>query len=463
MFEKIKSFFKKNNRGVSLLYVIIFGFLVTTTIILSVSSYAAYENRSSNIIYNKDEAFHIAEAGINYYKWHLAHNSGDYTDGSEEAESYLHEFKDKNGSVIGYFSLEIDTPLAGSSVVTVRSTGYTIEEPDRKRTIQVRLGFPSLTENTFLANDSMNFSFTTEVSGVIHSNGGIRFDGTTDSWVKSAKATYKYENQTHNGVWGGGGPKSFWLFPVPAVDFFGVTSDLSDIRDSADNGGIHLYSSGQEGWRIVFKGNNFDLYKVKTIDCYNGEGTWRRRWGGWYWDGDVYCYDLGNTEYVDSYDIPENGAIFIEDNVWVEGTVDGRVSVGVGRFPVQEPYKNIIISGNLIYNEKASDDTIGLLAQGNILVPYEVPEDMEINGALLSQFSAIYRPYYDEDVKNSLTIFGSQISYESGGWKYVNGWGNVISGFEDTNHIYDGNLKFYPPPGFPVGVNYELLSWEEIL
>jgi len=59
-------------------------------------------------------------------------------------------------------------------------------------------------------------------------------------------------------------------------------------------------------------------------------------------------------------------------------------------------------------------------------------------------------------------VFGSQISYLSGGWKYNNGWGNVISGFVNTNHTYDGNLKYFPPPGFPVGSVYELISWEEV-
>jgi len=85
----------------------------------------------------------------------------------------------------------------------------------------------------------------------------------------------------------------------------------------------------------------------------------------------------------------------------------------------------------------------------------------------LSQYGSIYTPNYDPDenpngLKSSLTVFGSQISYAGGGFKYVNGWGNVTAGFEDTYYIYDGNLKYYPPPGFPVESTYELISWEEI-
>jgi len=457
--------FKKlrwDRRGSLILYVLIFGSVTTMIIISGVASYALFENKASNRKHERDLAFHIAEAGVNYYKWHLAHNPTDYTDGTGEPGPYVHEYLDKDSNVIGQFSLEIDEPLAGSSVVLVRSTGSTVVEPDATRTIQVRLGFPALTDYTFLSNANMNFSFTTEVHGVVHSNGGIRFDGLTDSWVKSAKDRYRYGSQWHDGVWGGGGPKSFWVYPVPAIDFYSVTSDLADIRDAADEAGIHLTSSGQEGWHIVFDNTSFDLYRVTSRDCYYGEGRWRRRWGGWYWQGNTYCYDIGNETFVQNYAIPDNGAVFIEDNVWVEGVVDGRVSIGVGSFPVQEPYDEIFISDDLTYAVKASDDVIGLLSQGDIIVPYEVPDVMEIDAALLSQFNSIYRPYYYDDIKDTLTVFGSQISYEGGGWKYVSGWGHVVSGFVNTNHIYDGNLRYYPPPGFPVGTTYELISWEEL-
>ncbi|MEK7623842.1 MAG: hypothetical protein AAB408_04225, partial [Patescibacteria group bacterium] len=175
-----------------------------------------------------------------------------------------------------------------------------------------------------------------------------------------------------------------------------------------------------------------------------------------------FCYDILNSTFVANHPIPENGAIFAEDNVWVEGTVNGRVTVGAGRFPVlPSTYRDIIISGNLMYAETASDDVIGLNAQRDIVVPRDVPDDMTIHAAALAQFGRIYHPPYG-GLKSSLTFFGSQIGYNSGGWKYVTGRGVVVSGFINTNHIYDGNLRYYPPPGFPVGNVYDVLSWEEV-
>ena len=46
---------------------------------------SAARNQSSQV------AINIAEAGINYYLWHMSHNSGDYKDGTTAAPvSYTH-------------------------------------------------------------------------------------------------------------------------------------------------------------------------------------------------------------------------------------------------------------------------------------------------------------------------------------------------------------------------------------
>lgn len=449
-------------RGGLLIYIMIFGSVAFTMIVGGVSSYAIFEHQASLRKHSRDAAFHIAEAGIEYYRWHLAHAPTDYQDGTGQPGPYQHEHTDKDGNILGYFSLDITPPDPGSTVVIIESTGWTVERPQTTRTIKVRVGFPSLADYTFLSNANMNFSFTTEVHGTVHSNGGIRFDGTTDSWVQSAKDRYQYQNQTHNGVWGGGGPRSFWQYPVPAIDFNAVSGDLAQVRTDAQSDGILLSSSGAQGWHMVFNGTTFDLYRVTSRDCYYGEGRWRRSRRRWYWDGNIYCYDIRSESFDSTRTIPANGAIFVEDDVWIEGIVDGRVTIGVGEFPVQEPYHEAYITGNLTYQQQASDDVLGVLAQGEVLVPYEVPDIMEINGAFLSQFRTVHRPFYYNNEKDTLTIVGSQISFEGGGWKYVNGWGNVISGFVNTVHTYDGNLRYNPPPGFPVGDTYELISWEEV-
>lgn len=463
MFTSLFCGMRHKSRGSLLISILVLGTVAMTIVTTGIAAYALFEHRASSKYALSDEAFTIAEAGVNYYRWHLAHDPTDYEDGTEGPGPYVHEYRDKDGNVIGYYSLSITPPLAGSTVVMIESTGWTVADPNTRRTIRVRVGFPSLTDYTFLSNANMNFGASTRVYGTVQSNGGIRFDGTTDSWVRSAVERYTYLTQTHEGVWGSGGPRSFWEYPVPAIDFNTITTDLATLRDAADEAGVHLVSSGVYGWHIVFSGSTYSLYRVNSLSCYNGEGQWRRNRSGWYWDGATYCYDIQNQTLVSANQpIPENGTIFSDDHVWVDGTVNGRVTVAVGRFPVVSPYRNIYINNNLLYDDASTSTVIGLLAQGDIIVPHNVPTDMSIDAAMLSQFGSIYHPYYDNHLRNSLTIFGSQISYNGGGWKYVNGWGHVVTGFEETIHMYDGNLRYYPPPGFPVGNTYELISWEEV-
>jgi hypothetical protein len=452
----------KDKKGLTLISVLVFGVLAVSLVVFGISGFALYEYRSSEQIRQRDVAFHIAEAGIHYYRWHLAHDPTDYRDGTNASGPYEHDYYDKDGNVVGRFSLEIIQSIPGSTIVAIESTGWTIREPEVKRKIRVRLGFPSMTSYSFLTNSNMNFGATTVVHGVVHSNGGIRFDGTTDSWVRSARDRYEYLTQTHEGIWGSGGPRSFWQYPVPAIDFDSVTFDMAGVKEVATDGGLYFTSSGVQGYHVVFRNNIFDLYKVDSVQTFYGDGRWSYdRWHNRYWDGDSYDYDIGSETLEGTYSIPANGAIFFEDNVWVEGVVRGRVTIASGKFPVQEPYYRIFVSDNLVYAARATDNVLGLLAQGDVLVPHEVPDTMEIDAAIISQYGMIGRPKYNSDLKTSLSVFGSQISNASSGWKYVNGWGHVVSGFVNTNHTYDANLKYYPPPEFPTGNTYDILSWEE--
>jgi len=446
----------------------VFGSIAFVIMVLGILSYALFEHKVSMEYYRRDVTFHISEAGINYYRWHLAHNPTDFTDGTGAPGPYVHTVKDKFNDVVGSYALSISTPLPNSSVIAVASTGTVVSSPNANRALKVRLGFASFTDSAFIENVDMSFSATTQVHGEVMSNGGIKFDGTTDSWIRSAKTTYNYQGTNKPGIWGTGGPTYYWEFPVPAADFGSVSADLSAIRSAAQSGGKYLASSGKEGYQIVFNNTQYTVYKVNTRDCYYGEGSWKRNWQGWYWNGTTYCYDIGTKSTVGTYTLPANGVMFIEDNTWLQGTVDGRITIGVGTFPAQQGnYKQVYISNNLLQKTKSSDDVIGIIAQGDIIVPFEAPSSMEINAAALSQYAQIYTPYYNQNehagaLKNSLTFFGSQISYAGGGWKYINGSGQVVSGYYYTNHVYDGNLKYYPPPGFPVGSTYELISWEEV-
>ncbi len=457
-FKKNLNAFVNDTRGSMLMTVLVFG-SVALLIITGISSYGLSEHRASNYRHNNEAALHMAEAGIGYYRWHLAHDADDFWDGNTSSTPgpYIHDVTDKDGNIIGHYALTIIPPDPGSSIVIIQSTGWSTQQEQSQRTIQVRMGKPALSDYTFLQHANMRFSPTTFVSGKIHSNGGVEFNGTTDSYVQSARETYDTGTSgVQNGVWGTGGPQGFWEFPVPPIDFNSVSADVSLLQElSQEPEGFYRPASGVQGWRVEFLANGtFNLYRVTSRVPYcQWSGACVQQW-----------YDLGGTVLEGNYPIPENGAMFFEDDVWVNGVVNGRVTVVAARFPENPAnYRDIYISGNITYATLGGDDVLGLIAQSDIIVPLQVPEHMTIHAAALAQYGQIYRPLYRSNYQNSLqeslTFFGSQISFSGGGWK----WGTPpVSGFITTNHIYDGNLLYYVPPGFPTKETYELISWEEI-
>lgn len=448
---------KLNNQGNILMFVMVFGSIAFSLIVMGVAGYAISENRASNYKHNREMAFQIAEAGINYYRWHLAHNKTDFKDGTGTSGPYLHVYQNKDGDVIGHFSLDITPPTNGSTVVVVQSTGWLDSQPNSKRVLKARIGFASLTDFAFLTNGDVWIGDNETINGKFHANGGIRFDGAGNAPITSAvpnylcKAYHGCGNQTKPGIWGQGGPQTYWSFPSPAQDFSAVTANLAQIKTGSQLvGGIYLSSSGKQGWRLQFLSNGtLKAYKVNTTNCYKAQDV---NSNNYFWP----CLDASTYGTSVTYNMPTNGYIYVEDNVWVDGTVHGRVTVAAATG------KSIMVNGNILYSVKDGSDVLGLIAEQNILIPHDSLDTLEIDAALLAQNGAAKRYYYPGDMKTSLIIYGSVISNGLWTWSWVSGGGAVVSGYRDTNSTYDANLSYGPPPGFPVGSQYNLISWEEV-
>ncbi|HBW74249.1 MAG: hypothetical protein UX10_C0007G0017 [Candidatus Magasanikbacteria bacterium GW2011_GWA2_45_39] len=468
LFMARKMFGAQVQRGNILLVVMVFGALAITTLVMGMSNFAVMENRAARAKNQNEIAFQIAEAGINYYRWHLAHNPADLQDGTGAPGPYVHDYKDKNGTAVGKFSLDISAPPNGSSIITIKSTGYSLANIKNKRTLKVRIGFPSLSDYGFLTNSDVWIGDTEVIHGKLHANGGIRFDGQADAPITSAKSTYQCQsmhgsgcnNTTKPGVWGSGGPQNFWKFPVPAFDFNGITVDLANIKTGAQNGGFYRSASGKYGYHLVFQvDGTFTLYKVTALKALPSPG----------WGMDVKgkkhyeSYDIKTEVSQGNFAIPANGLMFFEDQVWVNGTVKGRATIGSGRFPVnQNTYTSIVIPNSIVYSTKDGSDALGLMAQKDVLLPRYSPSSMEIDAALIAQNGSAQRFYYSGNILIGLSIYGSVVSNGVWTWSWVSSGGAVVSGYKNTNTSYDVNLTYGPPPAFPVGTEYKVISWDEI-
>lgn len=491
----------KNSAGFVLVPMLIFTSVavvfLTAFVNLTASNFSAARN-----VENKERALQIAEAGIEYYRWHLAHAPTDYKDGTNTSGPYVHTFSDVDGTVIGEFSLAITPPATGTTLVTISSTGKLYESPTLTRTIRAGLAKPSWAKYAFVANDFMRFGQGTEVFGAIHSNQGIRFDGLAHNIVTSALASYNdpdhsggselgvhthvkpppdndeiYDNFVSAEAAGVAIPNRSDVFmagrqiSVPAVDFTGITANLSQMKTDAQTAsGKYFASSGAQGYKIVLKTNDtFDLYKVTAVEgkpnnqCSGGsqEQGSGLDWGLW---------SVKTTQFLANHAFPANGIIFVEDHVWVSGQINtARLTIATGRFPeAQGQYKHITVNNDLLYTNYDGQDVISLVAQGNINAGLYSEDDLRIDAALISQNGRVGRYYYsgecenasfpNANIRNKITLYGMIGSSDRYGFAYTDG-----TGYINRVIIYDANLLYGPPPSFPLTTDqYQTVSWEEL-
>jgi hypothetical protein len=126
------------------------------------------------------------------------------------------------------------------------------------------------------------------------------------------------------------------------------------------------------------------------------------------------------------------------------------------------------VNKDLLYTNYDGTDVIGLIAQGDVTVGWVSEDDLRIDSAVVSQNRRIGRNYYrppsgnqnrcgPNHIKSVITMYGIIASFDTYGMSYSDG-----TGYQQRNIIYDQNLMFQPPPNFPSGSQYEVISWEEI-
>jgi len=473
--------FRSQNQGGALI------FLIVITALFSVLMLPLLDNvvlrfNFLRIVIDREQALQIAEAGINYYQWRLVHFPGDYQDGTGQPGPYVHDFIDTDTQQItGQFSLNIIPPPVGSTVVTIQSTGWTVRSPTAKRTITVQFGVPSLAKYSFLSNTPIWIGDKESVTGQFMSNNGIRFDGTGNAAIQSTKSAYDPEipgsgyycpswqgspcPAWKDGIWCNPDPpahpevKNFWQFPVPNVDYSSLTSDLATMKTSAEEAGIYLPPSNKQGYSLVFDNDGtVTIYRVDTLRS-NPKG----------YDLSCSCWNYRYTDYnnrtvlsgYNRYPLPVNGIIYAEDNVWVEGTVRGRVTVAAAILPYSfSTAPSIYIPRNIVYSAKDGSNSLGLIAQRSVVVTYYAADNLEINAAMIAQNGSAQFFYWKNNIKNSITVYGSIMTNTPWTWTWVNSSGTVVSGYRYTYSNYDPDLLYAPPPSFPLSTSgYQQLNW----
>ncbi|MFM2339958.1 MAG: hypothetical protein RLZZ360_594 [Candidatus Parcubacteria bacterium] len=469
---------KTINRGFLMIYVLVFA-SVFMVILTSFVTFIVTQSRLIEQRMQFEQSGQIAEAGLDYYKWYLAHNPNSTT------TSLTGVYNDPELGAIGEYQLTLASTSYCGTVMSrqVSSRGHTYKDPSVSRTLSARYARPNVAEYSFIINNNVWAGDDRIINGPYHSNGGVRMDGTNNSSVTSGQTDWACTpsfgcspTTTQNGVFTStvNANASLFSFPSAPVNFGGITVDLAEMETKARSNGIFLdkLAAGNYGYQIRFNSNNtITVNRVTGVQTYWGYTTEN----GWLSEQHV----ITATSSVANYTIPTSCPLIIaQDKVWLQGTVPGKVTLAASFATSTTINPSIILANNITYT---SPTTSGLLAiaEQDVLIGVNVPNDMNLNGIFIAQNGRYGRNYYCTScsvsgnsrglpssldpyvIRNSETHNGTIVSNGRVGTQWTSG-GVTTSGFQNRYTSYDRNLVESPPPFIPETSDvYDYSDWRD--
>lgn len=482
-------------RGVTVLLVLgfmgIFLFLLGTIL-----SYVLTQGRYGRALYAREQAISIAESGLEYYRWFLAHNPAIMKTGQGFATPYTYTVDDPEGGKVGTAVITAVPKTACGVVqwVDLTSKGTADANPKFTRSITARYMRPSVAEYSNIINANVWAGADRNITGNYHSNGGVRMDGTNNSIVSSAVSSWTCDSsfgcspsQIQNGVFGAGSGSALWRYPVSSFDFAGIGTQFGEIKTYAQAGGIMLNPTSVQV-RGVQQGNSFPSvggtdqrgYLLKfnadnTVEVSRVMGAGQSRsqhidnLGQWVSD----YHSINNSPNIGTFAIPDDcSLIYADTKVWIEGVVGKKVTIVAADLGTFSP--DIIINGNITYATSDGSSGLTAIAERSILIPLFSPNDLTMRGVFVAQNGYVGRNYYQSGGQNgvgqaggpfvqrsSLTTIGSVVSNQRIGTQWTCG-GVLCSGYATRNDLYDRLLAFSPPPFTPsASPDYRFVLWKE--
>lgn len=490
-----------DNNGVIVIFALIFGsiFLFLSAGLLD---FILLQSKQSLRKAAWNNSLYIAEAGMNYYRWHINQEPKDIQDGEDWCCSeppckqdgfivcgpYEHNYYNPQGQLVGKFVLEIKAKeICGEILgVYVKSTGWTNQYPELKRKVQAKFSSSSIAEYAYIINDAVWAGGDREIYGKYHSNQGIRMDGTHNSLVSSAVSDWLCSSSFGcsswncpdgcesegsycrcNGVAGAGSDKDLWKFPLPAFDFEGITADLNQMKILAQSQGKY-YSPSEDinplgkGYHIILRDDG--LFDIKIITELQGIYVYSMN-QGWHWS---YERIIQEQDYQTGVSFnPGCGLIFAEDDIWAQGVLKGHITIASADLINPHKDTSCILNGNIDYTNLDGSDSLAIITEQDILIPLYSPNEMILRGVFVAQKGHFGREHYScwwywpECKRDNLMVYGSIVSNGRVGTKWSSS-GLWASGYNERENYFDQKLASDPPPLLPyVSEELELISWEE--
>jgi hypothetical protein len=479
-----------------MLLAIVFG-AIFLGILAALSNSVLVQNRFATMNIGNSEGFALAEAGLDYYSWHLAHFPTDLQNGTGKAGPYVIPYNDPEGGQIGTYTLTIkgNTSCGQITSVDITSKG-TPSDGTGFATIVGHYALPSVALYASIINATTWAGSTKTIYGPYHSNGGVRMDGTANSSVTSSLSSWTCTssfgcstNTTEPGVFGAGPNQNLWSYPTPQVDFTAISTNFSNLKTIAQASGLYLprHSSGTsgsnagEGYHLVFNSNGtVTITQVNSetglaeipVDGANGGAL-----------STDYALINNETPYSASnvpsgtYTLPAScGLIFVEDNAWIEGTIPTQVTVVAANVTTAGITPNIYLPNNITYSNPSGTSGLTAIASNDVLITPNSPQNMTLQGVFIAQGGAFGRNYYGENSSGTvtcpntyeprtlLTIRGTTVSNLRTGTQWLGGCNNSANsaGYQTRIDSFDRQLSTNPPPFTPtVSTVGSYVNWRQ--
>jgi hypothetical protein len=473
------------HHGSIMLLVLVFGGIFFT-LLMALSGFVLSENRAQDVTRARTEAFSIAEAGLNYYRWFLSHFPGNITNGTGHSGPYINTYADPESGTAGTYNLSIVGNSACGTIqsIDVTSIGISSDAPGVSSTIWARYAKPSVAQYSMIVNASTWFDGTV-FHGPMHSNGGLRMDNTSNNAsVTSSLSSWSCDSsfgcsptQTVAGIFGNGMNQNLWNYPTPQMDFAAINASFSSLKTTAQTSGLYFSristtNNPHIGYHLIFNGNGtVTMKKVTTVSTtltsIPVDGS-----TGYASFANDYSLIVDETVFG-TYTIPADcGVIFVEDNAWIEGTVSTKVTVVAANVVNQGVSPNIVLPNNITYTVFDGSTGLTAIASHNVLIGPNTPQDLTLDGIFVAQSGAFGRNLYDcnnsaYQYRGKLFMLGTIVSmlrqnnYWLGGCSSGQGsW----SGYPDSTwtFVFDRQNSTNPPPFTPfTSTQWQFVDWQQ--
>ncbi|NOY77760.1 MAG: DUF4900 domain-containing protein [Calditrichaeota bacterium] len=449
-----------SERGISLIAVIFVTIFMTTISVVTLSLVVT-DNRVTAHHLESARAFWLSEAGIERALLWLRYQDPP-PGGISPFTLYNNVSIDGDA---GTYSVVID-PVDDNANTYIKqydilSTG---NDGAISRQIQIRVQMTTFGKYIYLTGSegSGRIWFTTGdvIEGPLHSNDQISIQG---SPIFLGKVTSSYSSFYEGSPYDPTFKKGYQL-GVPQVTF----PTFQDVNDN-------YWAVNNDPPPLIIDAR---FSKHSSIQ-FNADGT--ITYNVWHWSGGNKIYDIHNAT-ANLSDL--NGAIFVQGDVQLKGTVNGQVTVVAT--------DDINITDDLLYADANAqgepnpgcDDVLGLISSKNIIVANTAAnrDNVVIDAAILALGNSFTVEDYDSGYfRGTLTVWGSlsqkvrgpvgTFGGSGGGGRGGMGGGGMGGGgggsSSQTGYLkdyhYDTRFESLVPPYYPTTGAYEVTSWKEIV